>query len=73
METVVRVIAIIVEVAILAGITYAVLYGVNLAIFDLGVNAKYKKGITLALLTVGILVVVFFISHLTTFYPPRLE
>ena len=73
METLVRVIAIIIEVALLAGITYAVLFGVKLMVFDLGITAKYKKGITLALTAVGILVVVFFIVHLTTFYPPRLE
>jgi len=73
METLVRVVAIIIEVAILAGITYAVLYGVKLMVFDLGISAKYRKGITLALVTVGILFVVFYISHLATFYPPRLD
>lgn len=73
METLVRVVAIIIEVALLAAITGVVLYGVKLIIFDLGISLKYRKGVTMALVTVGILCVVFFISHLSTFYPPRLD
>ena len=69
MDILFRTIAIIIEVVILTAITYAVLNGVRLAIFDLGVGSKYSKAVTMALLAVGVLIVVFFIAHLTTFYP----
>jgi len=69
MDIFLRTIAIIIEVLILAVITYAVLNGVRLAAFDLGVGPKYSKAITMVLLAVGFLTVVFFIAHLTTFYP----
>ena len=64
-----RIIAILVEVLILASILYVLLKGVRLTLFDLGVEAKYGKVIVVALVTVGCIVVVFFIAHLTTFYP----
>ena len=64
-----RTIAIIIEAVILAAIAYSVLNGVRLAAFDLGIGPKYSKAIAMALLAVGLLIVVFFIAHLTTFYP----
>jgi hypothetical protein len=70
MDTFIRIIAIIIEVLILALITWAVLRGVKLAVQDLGVKAKYGKAVSMALLAVGFILVVFFIAHLTTFYPP---
>jgi len=70
MEMMIRVIAIIIEVVILMAITFAVLNGVRLTAFDLGIGQKYSKVLALAFLTIGIIVVVFFIAHLTTFYPP---
>ena len=69
MDIFLRTIAIIIEVLILAVITYAVLNGVRLTAFDLGVGPKYSKAITMVLLAVGFLTVVFFIAHLTAWYP----
>ena len=69
MDGFLRTIAIILEVLILAVIIYAVLNGVRLTIFDLGIKAKYNKMITTALITVGIILLIFVIAHLTTFYP----
>ena len=70
MDVLLRAIAVIVEVVLLAAIAYAVLRGVQLVILDLGLGDKYQRIIALALATVGILLVVFFIAHLTIFYPP---
>ena len=64
-----RAIAIFIEVAILMAITYSVLNGAKLTIFDLGVGPKYSKAITMGLLVVGAIIVAFFIAHLTAFYP----
>ena len=69
MDIFLRTIAIIIEVLILAAITYAVFNGVRLTASDLGIGPKYGKAIILALLAVGFIVVIFFIAHLTTFYP----
>ncbi len=69
MDILVRTIAIIIEVAILAAITYAILNGVRLSAFDLGVKPKYSRAIAMMLIAVGFIVLTFFIAHLTTFYP----
>ncbi|OGO24864.1 MAG: hypothetical protein A2144_04150 [Chloroflexi bacterium RBG_16_50_9] len=69
MDILLRTIAIFVEIAILAAIAYSVLNGVRLAVFDLGVGPKYSKIIAMALLAVGFIVLIFFIAHLTAFYP----
>ncbi|MFH0769338.1 MAG: hypothetical protein V1932_07210 [Chloroflexota bacterium] len=69
MDILIRTIAIIVEVLILAAIVYSILNGVRLAVFDLGIGPKYSKAIVMALSAVGLIIVVFFIAHLTTFYP----
>ena len=69
MDIFLRVIAIIIEVGILAGIMYALLKGVKLTLFHLGVGLKYNKVVTMAMLLIGALVVIFFIAHLTAFYP----
>ena len=69
MDIFLRTIAIIIEVLILAAITYAVFNGVRLTASDLGIGPKYGKAIILALLAVGFIIVIFFIAHLTTFYP----
>ena len=69
MDIFLRIVAIIIEVQILGVITYAVLNGARLTIFDLGVKAKYGKAVAMALIAVGIILIVFFIAHLTTFYP----
>ena len=69
MDILLRTVAIFIEVLILAGIMLSLLLGVKLILFDLGLRPKYKKMITVALLIVGVISLVFFISHLTTFYP----
>jgi hypothetical protein len=69
MDIFLRIIAITIEVAILAGIMYALLRGVMLIIFDLGVSDMYKKMVTLLFGVIGVVVVFFFIAHLTAFYP----
>ena len=69
MDILLRTIAIILEVALLAAIAYAILNGVRLTALDLGIGLKYNKAITLALIVVGCIVVIFFIAHLTAWYP----
>ena len=69
MDVLLRVIAIVIEVVILVAIICSLLAGVWLTIFDLGIGPKYKKVITMALVVAGCIVVVFFIAHLTAFYP----
>jgi len=69
MNVLIRTIAIIIEVAILAGISYAIINSARLAIFNAGIGAKYQKAITGLLFIVGIIVVIFFIAHLSSFYP----
>ena len=69
MEVLLRAMAILAEVLILAAIIYCLLTGVRLTIFDLGVEPKYQRVIAMALVLVGGIVVLFFIAHLTLFYP----
>ncbi len=69
MDVFLRVIAIFMEVLILASIIYALVTGVRLTIFDLGLGLKYKKVVAMALILAGGMVLVFFIAHLTAFYP----
>jgi hypothetical protein len=57
MDIFLRIIAIVVEVLILAALFF-------------GVKAKYNIIINLALITVGTIFIAFCIAHLTTFYPP---
>jgi hypothetical protein len=69
MDIFLRTIAIIIELLILATITYVVLNGARLTVFDLGIKAKYHKAVSMALIALGIILFIFFIAHLTTFYP----
>ena len=69
MDVILRTIIVIIEVVILAAIAYVFLNGVRLAALDLGIKPKYNKAIIMALCSVGAILVVFFIAHLTTFYP----
>jgi len=69
MDSLLRIIAIFVEVLLLVAMAYALLNGVRLVAFDLGIGPKYNKAITMSLVAVGIIVVVFFIAHLAAFYP----
>jgi len=69
MDILLRTVAIFIEVLILASIMFSMLLGVRLILFDLGLGPKYRKMITVALALGGCIALVFFISHLTTFYP----
>ena len=69
MDIFLRAVAILIELVILAGVMYVLIRGVKLVAFDLGLGAKYKRFITMLLITVGGVAVVFFIAHLTSFYP----
>ena len=69
MDMFLRIVAIIIEVLILLAIAYVVLNGLRLTVFDLGIKAKYNKVVAMALIAVGIIFLIFFIAHLTTFYP----
>ena len=69
MDIFLRAIAIFLEVILLGVIAYAVLNGVRLSVFDLGVRPKYNRAVTMALIAVGVILLVFFIAHLITFYP----
>ena len=61
--------AILLEVSILAAIVYALLSGVWLTVFDLGLESKYRKIIVIFLILAGSAAVVFFIAHLISLYP----
>ena len=69
MDIFLRTVAIFIEVLILATLMYSLLKGVLLILLDLGVGQKYKKMLTVFLATIGTFSVVFFIAHLTSFYP----
>jgi hypothetical protein len=69
MDIFLRAAAILVEILILSTIMFALLWAVRLIVFDLGLRPKYKKIVTVALVTGGALSLVFFVAHLITFYP----
>ena len=71
MDALLRGVAIFLEWLVLAAIIYYMLGGVKVMVADLGIPPKYMKGITLVLAAVGILLIVFFLAHLTTFYPGK--
>ena len=69
MDTFLRALAILAEASILAAIIYALLSGVWLTVFDLGLGSKYRKIMAIALVLTGFTAVLFFIAHLISFYP----
>jgi len=69
MEVLLRAVAIFIEVVILAAVIYCLFSGMRLTLFDLGLGPKYRRMVAVFMLMVGCLVVVFFIAHLTLFYP----
>jgi succinate dehydrogenase/fumarate reductase cytochrome b subunit len=69
MNTFLRIIAIVIEVELLFAVLYFLINGARLMIGDLGISAKHQKAIIVAFAAVGYLLVLFFISHLITFYP----
>ena len=64
-----RALAIFLEVLILTGVLYCALNGVRLILADFGIGPKYTKSIVMALTAAGCILVVFFATHLSTFYP----
>ena len=70
MDIFLRIIAIIIEVLILAALFFAMAWGFKLVIADFRIKEKYNTIINMALITVGIIFIVFCIAHLITFYPP---
>ncbi len=68
MDIFLRAIAILVELSILAAIIYALLRGVHLTVFDIGLGSKYRKIVVISLVLAGSMAVVFFIAHLISFY-----
>ena len=71
MDAALRGIAIFLEWLVLSAILYHMLKGVRLLLPDLGIGAKYMKGINMALVAAGSLLIVFFLAHLATFYPEK--
>jgi len=69
MDIFLRVIAIVIEVAVLGAVFYYILAGLRILLFDLGIKQEYSKIITVMLIVVGCIVVTFLVSHLYTFYP----
>ena len=69
MNVFLRVIAILVEVLILAALIYTLLRALQLTVFELGLESKYKKIVVIALVLAGSMALVFFIAHLISFYP----
>jgi uncharacterized protein YneF (UPF0154 family) len=68
-EASLRTLVIIIELIVIMGTIYGLFLGLRLALSDLGLNPKYQEFIKLALTTMWILVMVFFVSHLVLFYP----
>ena len=69
MESLLRPVAIVVEVIVLMGVIYSLFLGVKLSAFDFGLEEKYQIFINWVLMIVGCLVLVFFVAHLFSFYP----
>ena len=69
MDQFLRVIAIFLEVVVLSAILYCILNGVRLALLDFGIGPKYSKAIVMTLAAASSLLVVFFVAHLSIFYP----
>ena len=69
MDILVRTAAIVLEVLVLAGIVGCILWGVKLILAQFGVDSKYNRAILMALTVVGALLVIFYVTHLTAFYP----
>ena len=69
MDTFIRVVAVGVEVLILAGVFYCLFNGARLIIMDMGLDVKYNKMLVTVFTLIGCLLFVFLVSHLGTFYP----
>ena len=64
-----RSVTLVVELAILTAALYSFLVGFRFTLFDLGLDQKYQRFVTISLFIIGGLVLSFLIAHLITFYP----
>ena len=67
-----RILAIAIEVVIMVALTYSLLLGMRLTVFDIGLEPKYDRFLKWVLAIVGCLISAFFVAHLTLFYPKLL-
>jgi hypothetical protein len=69
MDQFLRVVAVLVEVAVLGIMMLCLFWGLKLLLDDFGINKKYEKAIVMALSVLWFLFVFFFAMHLSSFYP----
>ncbi len=69
MDSALRGIAVFLEVLVLTAVLYCILNAVRLAAFDFGIVPKYNRPIVMILTAAGAILVVFFATHLSIFYP----
>jgi hypothetical protein len=69
MDQFLRAVAVLLEVSVLAGMMFSILWGVKLLVADLGISSKYNRAIMMALAVLFSVFVFFFIMHLSAFYP----
>ena len=69
MDQFLRVVAVLVEVAVLGIMMLCLFWGLKLLLDDFGINKKYEKVIVMALSVLWLLFVFFFAMHLSSFYP----
>jgi dolichyl-phosphate-mannose--protein O-mannosyl transferase len=69
MDQFLRVVAVLLEVSVLAIMMLCLFWGLKLLLDELGVNKKYEKAIVMALTVLFCICVLFFTMHLSAFYP----
>jgi len=69
MDQFLRVVAVLLEVAVLGIMMLCLFWGLKLLLDDFGINKKYEKAIVMALSVIWVVFVVFFAMHLSSFYP----
>ncbi|MCX5998770.1 MAG: hypothetical protein NTU41_04060 [Chloroflexi bacterium] len=69
MEAAGRAFAIFLEMLVLGGIAFCSIRAVQLILRDVGIGPKYEKPVGIAMVFVFCVMVIFFITHLSSFYP----
>lgn len=69
MEEFLRVVAVLLEVAVLGVMMLCLFWGLRLLLTELGAGKKYDKAIGMALTVFWFITTVFFAMHLSAFYP----
>ena len=69
MDQFLRVVAVLLEVSVLAIMILCVLWGLKLLLVELGVSKKYDKALMMAFSALFCIWVFFTIMHLSAFYP----